>query len=106
MPSVGTSEGTLRPAQRDAPRPGETAVNGQRGTHAETNILNHAKANGQWLTGVAGYTYMCDADGNRVEKSSGSTGTIYWYMTPGIVAESDGRRACSLGEWQLEVPWR
>jgi len=30
-----------------------------------------------------------DADGNRVEKSNGSTGTIYWYMSPGIVAESD-----------------
>jgi RHS repeat-associated protein len=33
------------------------------------------------------YTY--DATGNRVEKSNGSTGTIYWYMSPGIVAESD-----------------
>jgi hypothetical protein len=33
------------------------------------------------------YTY--DADGNRVEKVSGGTGTLYWYMTPGIVGESD-----------------
>jgi RHS repeat-associated protein len=33
------------------------------------------------------YTY--DADGNRVEKSNGSAGTLYWYMSPGIVAESD-----------------
>jgi len=33
------------------------------------------------------YTY--DADGNRVKKTNGSTGTLYWYMTPGIVAESD-----------------
>jgi YD repeat-containing protein len=41
------------------------------------------------ITGAAGYTYTYDADGNRVEKSSGGTGTIYWYMTPGIVAESD-----------------
>jgi len=24
-----------------------------------------------------------------LEKSNGSTGTIYWYMSPGIVAESD-----------------
>jgi YD repeat-containing protein len=31
-------------------------------------------------------TYVYDADGNRVEKSNG---TLYWYMTPGIVAESD-----------------
>ena len=34
-------------------------------------------------------SYLYDADGNRVKKSSGSTGTLYWYMTPGIVAESD-----------------
>src|SRR5262249_47522884 len=47
--------------------------------------------------------YVYDADGNRVEKTTGSTGTgggsvmtppgapatLYWYMTPGIVAESD-----------------
>jgi RHS repeat-associated protein len=30
-----------------------------------------------------------NADGNRVEKSNGSTGTIYWYMSPGIIPESD-----------------
>jgi RHS repeat-associated protein len=41
------------------------------------------------ITGAAGFTYTYDADGNRVEKSNGSTGTIYWYMSPGIVAESD-----------------
>jgi RHS repeat-associated protein len=41
------------------------------------------------LTGAAGYTYTYDSDGNRVRKSSGSTGTLYWYMTPGIVGESD-----------------
>jgi RHS repeat-associated protein len=34
-------------------------------------------------------TYTYDADGNRVKKSTGSTGTLYWYMSPGIVAESD-----------------
>jgi hypothetical protein len=28
-------------------------------------------------------------DGNRVRKSNGSTGILYWYMTPGIVGESD-----------------
>jgi RHS repeat-associated protein len=33
------------------------------------------------------HTY--DADGERVEKSNGSTGTLYWYMGPGIVGESD-----------------
>ena len=41
------------------------------------------------LTGAAGYSYTYDADGNRVRKSNGSTGTLYWYMTPGIVGESD-----------------
>src|SRR6185437_13014193 len=34
-------------------------------------------------------SYVYDADGNRVKKSSGSTGTLYWYMTPGIIGESD-----------------
>jgi RHS repeat-associated protein len=42
------------------------------------------------LTGAVGYAYTYDADGNRVRKSSSSsTGTLYWYMTPGIVGESD-----------------
>jgi RHS repeat-associated protein len=41
------------------------------------------------LIGAAGYTYTYDSNGNRVIKSNGSTGTLYWYMTPGIVGESD-----------------
>jgi RHS repeat-associated protein len=41
------------------------------------------------LTGVAGYAYTYDGDGNRVRKSNSSSGTLYWYMTPGIVGESD-----------------
>jgi RHS repeat-associated protein len=41
------------------------------------------------LTGAAGYAYTYDGDGNRVRKSTGSTGTLYWYMAPGIVGESD-----------------
>jgi RHS repeat-associated protein len=42
------------------------------------------------LTGAAGYAYTYDGDGNRVRKSnSSSTGTLYWYMAPGIVGESD-----------------
>jgi RHS repeat-associated protein len=41
------------------------------------------------LTGAAGYAYTYDGDGNRVRKSNASTGTLYWYMTPGIVGESD-----------------
>ncbi len=34
-------------------------------------------------------TYVYDSDGNRVKKSNSSTGTLYWYMTPGIIGESD-----------------
>jgi RHS repeat-associated protein len=44
------------------------------------------------LTGAAGYTYTYDGDGNRVRKSNGNMaadGTLYWNMTPGVVAESD-----------------
>ena len=44
------------------------------------------------LTGAAGYTYTYDADSNRVRKSNGNlaaNGTLYWAMTPGVVAETD-----------------
>ncbi len=58
-------------------------------THDATTNLNYSFDQENRITGAAGYTYTYDADGNRVEKSNGSTGTIYWYMSPGIVAESD-----------------
>jgi RHS repeat-associated protein len=41
------------------------------------------------ITSLGTETYTYDADGNRVEKSNGTTGTLYWYMSPGIVGESD-----------------
>lgn len=41
------------------------------------------------LIGANGYTYMYDGDGNRVGKTNGTTGTLYWYTTPGVVAETD-----------------
>jgi len=44
------------------------------------------------LIGAAGYTYTYDADGNRVRKSNGNlaaNGTLYWYMMPGVVSETD-----------------
>jgi RHS repeat-associated protein len=47
------------------------------------NRISTATKNGV----TTSYTY--DADGNRVAKSNGTTGTLYWYMSPGIVAESD-----------------
>jgi len=58
-------------------------------THDATTNTNYSFDPENRITGAAGYTYAYDADGNRVEKSNGSTGTIYWYMSPGIVAESD-----------------
>jgi RHS repeat-associated protein len=58
-------------------------------THDATTGNNYNYDAENRITGAAGYTYIYDADGNRVEKSNGSTGTIYWYMSPGIVAESD-----------------
>src|SRR6202165_1094511 len=68
------------------------------------NMIHDATANLDYrydpenrMMGTGGFTYTgacpeCsrrDADGNRVEKANGTTGTLYWYMTPGIVAESD-----------------
>ncbi|HWZ41886.1 MAG TPA: RHS repeat-associated core domain-containing protein [Candidatus Saccharimonadales bacterium] len=41
------------------------------------------------ITGAGGFNYTYDADGNRVEKANGSTGTLYWYLTPGVIGESD-----------------
>jgi RHS repeat-associated protein len=45
------------------------------------------------ISSTVGFTYTYDADGNRVQKTNAnatpSTGTLYWYMSPGIVAESD-----------------
>src|SRR5579864_3611914 len=58
-------------------------------THDATTGANYSYDQESRITGAAGYIYSYDADGNRVEKSNGSTGTIYWYMAPGIVAESD-----------------
>ena len=49
---------------------------------AENRIASASTASGTFA-----YTY--DAAGNRVKKSGGSVSTLYWYMTPGIVAESD-----------------
>jgi RHS repeat-associated protein len=58
-------------------------------TYDATASLSYTFDQENRLTGAAGYTYTYDGDGNRVRKSSGSTGTLYWYMTPGIVGESD-----------------
>jgi RHS repeat-associated protein len=67
---VGSSEGALRPAQRAALQPGEVAAKGQAGTHAEVNVLNAAKENGQTLTSVAPSRaslsrLLCDNEGEQ-----------------------------------------
>jgi RHS repeat-associated protein len=58
-------------------------------THDATANLNYSFDQENRITGANGFTYTYDADGNRVAKANGSTGTLYWYMSPGIVAESD-----------------
>jgi RHS repeat-associated protein len=61
-------------------------------TFDATANLNYSFDQENRITGAAGYTYTYDADGNRVRKSNGNTassGTLYWYMTPGVVGESD-----------------
>jgi RHS repeat-associated protein len=41
-------------------------------------------------TTASGYTYTYDGDGQRVQKSNGSTGTLYWTGNNGeVLAESD-----------------
>jgi RHS repeat-associated protein len=58
-------------------------------THDATSGLSYSYDQENRITRAAGYAYTYDGDGNRVKKSSGSTGTLYWYMSPGVVAESD-----------------
>ena len=58
-------------------------------THDATANLDYGYDLENRIMGAGGFTYTYDADGNRVEKANGTTGTLYWYMTPGIVAESD-----------------
>ena len=41
------------------------------------------------ITGANGFTYTYDAAGNRVKKSNGTTGTLYWYASVGVIAETD-----------------
>lgn len=44
------------------------------------------------LSGVDGSAYFYDDSGHRVRKSTGTAaaqGTLYWHMTPGVLAETD-----------------
>ena len=61
-------------------------------TYDATASLNYSFDQENRLTGSNGYSYTYDGDGNRVRKSNGNTagdGTLYWAMTPGVVAETD-----------------
>jgi RHS repeat-associated protein len=57
--------------------------------HDATANLNYTYDQENRIAGAAGFTYTYDADGNRVEKANGTRGTLYWYMSLGIVGESD-----------------
>jgi RHS repeat-associated protein len=60
--------------------------------HDANSGLNYTWDQENRLTGANGFTYTYDGDGNRVRKSNGNlaaNGTLYWYMTPGVVAETD-----------------
>jgi RHS repeat-associated protein len=41
------------------------------------------------IKGTNGFTYIYDAAGNRVKKTNGTTGTLYWYAAVGVIAETD-----------------
>jgi len=61
-------------------------------TYDATASLSYTFDQENRLTGAAGYTYTYDGDGTRVRKSNGNlaaNGVLYWYMTPGVVAETD-----------------
>jgi RHS repeat-associated protein len=57
--------------------------------HDATTNLDYAYDLENRVATAGGFTYIYDADGNRVKKINGTTGTLYWYTTLGIVAESD-----------------
>jgi uncharacterized protein RhaS with RHS repeats len=61
-------------------------------TYDATASLSYTFDQENRLTGASGYTYTYDGDGSRVRKSNGNlatSGTLYWDMTPGVVAETD-----------------
>lgn len=56
---VGSSEGVLRPAQREALLPGEAAIKGVPGTHAEVNVIDAAASRGETVTAIAASRPIC-----------------------------------------------
>jgi len=58
-------------------------------THDATSGLNYSYDPENRLASGGGLTYTYDGDGKRIEKTNGSTGTLYWYGSPGIIGESD-----------------
>jgi hypothetical protein len=56
---ISSSEGALRPAARRALNPGEIAVKGKKGVHAEANGMEGAKKLGLTPTGTAASRPIC-----------------------------------------------
>jgi RHS repeat-associated protein len=65
---VGSSEGRLRPAQRDALTTNEVAGVGQRGAHAEVNAVNAARSQGLTPTAVAPSRPACPGCQREMER--------------------------------------
>jgi hypothetical protein len=66
---VASSEGSLRNAHVDALQPGEVAVEGVRGTHAEVNLLNAAQEQGLKVTAVAASKPICEGCAAKIEQA-------------------------------------
>ena len=56
-----------------------------RGTHCSGT----GRKNTESRATVAGYTYSYDADGTRMEKTNGSSGTMYWPGPSGTLSETN-----------------
>jgi RHS repeat-associated protein len=64
---IGSSEKALRPGQRAALRPNETAVTG--GGHAEQTVINAAKASGQQVNAVAASRPICPSCAAAIQQA-------------------------------------
>ena len=64
---VGSSENSLRKAQRDALQPGETPVSGP--GHAEETVINAAKQNNQTVKAVAASRPICPSCAAKINEA-------------------------------------
>lgn len=91
--SIGQPSFTVDPATNRITNSGYSYDAAGNMTYDATANLNYTFDQENRITGASGYGYIYDGTGNRVEKvtppTNPTSGTLYWYMTPGIVAESD-----------------